>query len=257
MERRAPSSGPAPGAAAVAVGLTLTPQLLVLGPPALVIAGLLALRMLPDRREAPAGGLPAAPKQRRLSGPMLLLGAIALASMLCEGAAADWSSVYLRDSLDGGTEVAGFGFAAFTLAMVMVRVAGNRLLARFAVHRALPALAGLATVTFAAALAVRSVPLSVVGFFLLGLGLGTVVPSVFSAAGRLPGMHAGVAVTVVSSLGWVGFVAGPPLIGQLAGLTSLSVALVVVPILTAFITIACARVRALRDPDVSTHEVLA
>jgi hypothetical protein len=76
--------------------------------------------------------------------------------------------------------------------------------------------------------------------------LGAVVPSAFSAAGRLPQIHPGVGVAGVSGLGWAGFVFGPPAIGQLAGLTSLPVALGVVPVLTAFITVACARVGALR-----------
>ncbi|MGI8677732.1 MAG: MFS transporter [Jatrophihabitans sp.] len=237
------------GAAAVALRMDLSAQLLVLGVPALAVAGLLAFRMLPDTDSHPRPGRsPGVRGGRRFSSAMLLLGAIALASMLCEGAAADWSSVYVRDSLAGGTSAAGLGYTAFTLAMVVVRIFGNRLLARFPLHRLLPGLAGAATVAFGLALVIGTVPLTIVAFFLLGLGLGSVVPSAFSAAGRLPGLHAGVAVAAVSSLGWVGFVLGPPLIGQLAGATSLPFALGVLPVLTAFITVACARVSVLRGP---------
>lgn len=130
--------------------------------------------------------------------------------------------------------------------MVVVRVFGNRLLARFAIHRLLPALALAASLAFSVGLALGGVVLAVIAFFTLGLGLGAVVPSAFSAAGRLPGLHPGVAVAVVSSLGWVGFVCGPPLIGQLAAATSLPAALIVVPVLMIFIALTSARVTAMR-----------
>lgn len=244
-------AGAGTGALGVAFGVTLAPQLLLLGVPAMIVAGLLGIRMLPDSAAAAPDSAAADDRATglRLSSAMLLLGGIALASMLCEGAAADWSSVYLRDSLDGGTEAAGLGYTAFALAMVVVRIFGNRLLVRFPMHRLLPALAAVATLAFGAALAIGTVPLAIAGFFVLGLGLGAVVPSAFSAAGRLPGLHAGVGVATVSALGWVGFVCGPPLIGQLAGASSLPLALVVIPVLTAFIAVACAQVVALRTPE--------
>lgn len=229
-------AGAGVGALGVAVGVTLSEQLLTLGSVALLVAGWLSTRMLldaahsSDQRTEPTG--------RRLSAAALTLGAIAFASMLCEGAAADWSSVYLRDSLGGSAAVAGVGYAAFTLGMVAVRLFGNRLLGRFGAHRVLPALAGAATVGFAAALAAALVPMGIAGFVLLGLGVGTVVPTAFSAAGRLPGIHPGVGVATVSGLGWAGFVCGPPLIGQLADATSLTAALVLVPVLTGAIAVA-------------------
>lgn len=235
------------GTLGVTVGLSLSRQLLVLGLPVMIAAGWLTLRMLQDSVTAPDGDDPA-PKTRRISGAMLLLGAIAFASMLAEGAAADWSSVYIRESLGGGTAAGGLGYVGFALGMVLVRLLGDRLLARHAAQRLLPALTAGTTIGFAVALLVGAVPLALAGFFLLGFGLGAVVPAAFSAAGRLPGIHPGVGVAGVSGLGWAGFVCGPPIIGQLAGLTSLPVALGLVPVLTAFIAVASARVVALRMP---------
>ena len=110
-----------------------------------------------------------------------------------------------------------------------------------------------ATVVFAAALAVGAAPVAVVGFFVLGLGLGAVVPSAFSAAGRLPGIHPGVGVAAVSGLGWAGFVCGPPLIGALSGATSLTAALALVPVLTAFIAVSTRRVVGLQ-PTLTSRE---
>ncbi|WP_375483079.1 MFS transporter [uncultured Jatrophihabitans sp.] len=253
-------AGAGAGTLGVAVGLALSVQLLVLGVPVMVVAGLLTARMLTDRtpRTPPVAadattGLdaepttpePAAPV-RRLSRGMLALGGIAFASMLCEGASADWSSVYLRDSLGGDAAAAGLGYTAFALAMFVVRVGGDRLITRMPVHRLLPLLCGIAALVFLAALLVGDVAVGVVGFFALGLGLGAVVPTAFSAAGRLPGIHPGVGVAGVSGLGWAGFVLGPPLIGQLAHLTSLAVALGVIPVLVAGVAVGCAKVAALR-----------
>lgn len=226
------------GTAAVALGIGLTAQLLVLGAVALVLAGALTARMLPDPEHVEAAPRADGRRARRISAAMLLLGAIALASMLCEGAAADWSSVYLRDSLGAGAGVGGLGYTAFALAMVLVRAGGDRLVERFSARVLLPLLAAVATVAFAVALVVAAPAAAVGGLFLLGLGLGTVVPSAFSAAGRLPNVHPGVGVAAVSGLGWAGFVCGPPLIGQLSGAFSLPAALVAVPVLTAFLAVA-------------------
>src|SRR5664279_1480701 len=87
---------------------------------------------------------------------------------------------------------------------------GNRLLDRFAPSRLLPVLAGVSTIGFAGGLLIdRPIP-AIVGFMFLGIGLASVVPAVFSAAGRIPGLHAGTAVATASACGWAGFVCGPP-----------------------------------------------
>lgn len=251
------------GTLGVALGVSLSDQLLIVGLPVMLAAGLLTTRMLLDsvdrgqqaaddgaeRQRRADAGLEPAPRQRRLSVAMLALGLIAFASMLCEGAAADWSSIYVRDVLDGGGVAAGLAFTAFAAAMLVVRTLGNRLLTRNPAHHVLPVLALAAALGFGVALLVGTVAAALVGFFLLGLGLGTVVPSVFSAAGRLPDLHPGVGVAGVSGLGWAGFVFGPALIGQLAGLTSLRVALALVPLLTALIALATWRVASLREPS--------
>ncbi|WP_375488801.1 MFS transporter [uncultured Jatrophihabitans sp.] len=240
------------GAVCVAVGISLSWQLLVAGSVAIVVAEWLTLRMLLDAADPAAAERPAsAPAARprwphRLSSAVLLLGAITFASMLCEGAAADWSSVYLHDSVHASAAISGLGYAAFALAMVGARLSGDRLIERFEARRVLPALALVAAVVFAIALAVGAVPITLFGFFALGAGLGAVVPTTFSAAGRLPDLHPGVAVAAVSGMGWAGFVLGPPLIGQLAGLSTLRAALAVIPVLAAFVAVASNRVAALR-----------
>jgi fucose permease len=130
--------------------------------------------------------------------------------------------------------------------MVTVRLSGNRLLTRFRADRLLPALALVATAGFAAALLVGQPPAALAGFGCLGIGLASVVPAVFSAAGRIPGLPAGTAVATASACGWAGFVCGPPVIGRLSAWASLPAALGLLPLLTAFVVVATLRSRALR-----------
>lgn len=236
------------GALAVGAGLTLTPQLLVLGTLALLAAGLLTTRMLPDADKSRDADEPQA-SASRWSGGMVLLGAIAFASMLCEGAAADWASVYLSGPLHTRGAIPGLGYATFGLAMLTVRLSGNRLLTRYRPDRLLPTLATVATVGFGLALLVAQPVAALVGFACLGIGLASVVPAVFSAAGRIPGLHPGTAVATASACGWAGFVCGPALIGHLASLTSLPAALALLPVLAGFIVIGTATAPALKPRD--------
>jgi MFS family permease len=236
------------GTLGVAAGLSLTPQLLLLAVPVLLIAGGLTMQMLPDpastelaSAELADTGEPVSSQQRPprkvapLSRPVLILGAIAFASMLCEGASADWASVYLRGSIHVGASEAGLGYTTFALMMVLIRLLGNWLLTVFPHRRLLPALAIVATIGFAAGLLGGSPVTVLAGFGCLGIGLALVIPTVNSAAGRLPGLSPGAAIAMVSAWGWAGFVFGPPIIGELASATSLTAALGVLPVLTACI----------------------
>jgi MFS family permease len=257
------------GALAVTGGITLSIQMLGLGTIALLVAGLLTTRMLPAAAENPgnltaAAGHTAADQRpagqvSRWSGGMVLLGAIAFAGMLCEGATADWSAVYLSGPLHASGVVPGLGYAAFALAMVTVRLSGNRLLTRFRADRLLPALALVATVGFAVALLVAQPPAALLGFACLGIGLASVVPAVFSAAGRIPGLPPGTAVATASACGWAGFVCGPPVIGRLSSWASLPVALGLLPLLTGFVIVGTLRSRALRarQPEELTECLVA
>jgi MFS family permease len=246
------------GALGVAAGLSLTRQLLVLAVPVLLVAGWLTTRMLEDpaasahshqetgRSRSSGNGHSAGRVPIRLSRPVLILGAIAFASMLCEGASADWASVYLRGSIHVGAAAAGLGYTVFALAMVIVRLSGNRLLRKFRRERLLPALAAVAAAGFTAGLLAGRSAAVIAGFGCLGIGLALVIPTVNSAAGRLPGVSSGTAIAMVSAWGWAGFVFGPPIIGQLASATSLTAALGVLPVLAACIVAGTARAHALR-----------
>lgn len=228
-------AGAGVGALGVWLGVSLTTQLAVLG--AAVLLGVpLTARLPGDDVNGRAPGTAHVPL-RRWPRTVVRLGAIAFASMLCEGAAADWSAVYLRDSLQAEPVVASLGYACFAFAMVLVRLRADRFLARHDMGRMLSLLAGVATVGFGGALLVGTPVVVLLGLAALGGGLAGVIPSVFSAAGKLPGVPSASGIAAVSASGWAGFVCGPPLIGQLAAATSLPVALGLIPLLTALIAI--------------------
>jgi fucose permease len=241
-------AGAGVGALGVGLGWTLSEQLLVLAVPSLFVVGWFTTRMLPDK---PAGTA-SAKGTRRLEpkvifkGAVVVLGMIAFADMLCEGAVADWAAVYLRGSLHVTAAVAGLGYVAYLLTMMTVRLLGNRVMTRFPVRFVLPSLAIVAVIGFATGLAVDRPVGVLVGYCCLGAGLALVIPSAFSASGHIPDVNASRAVAIVSACGWFGFVLGPPLIGELASLTSLRAALCLLPLLTIVIAAATAKAKALR-----------
>jgi MFS family permease len=171
--------------------------------------------------------------------------------MLCEGAAADWAAVYLRNSLHAAPVVAGLGYAAYALAMVLVRLSGNRLFTSFAVHRVLPLLAAMASLGFAAGLVIARPASVLVGFALLGAGLGGVVPMILRAAGAVGNVDTGRAVAGVAGCGWAGFVVGPVVIGEIAAATTLHIALFLIPVLAGTVAVATGMAKALRRSALS------
>ena len=183
--------------------------------------------------------------QARLSG-VLMLGALALCALVGEGAAADWSTVYLRDSLLSTEGFAAAAFAAFFIAMTAGRLTGDRLAARFGAVRLVRGCGLLAAAGLGSALLVSHPVAGVIGFGCLGAGLSCVAPQVFSAAGhRNPGRPAQ-AIARVASIGWLGFFAGPVLIGGAAEAVGLPVALVIPVLLALLVALAAGALRPAR-----------
>jgi fucose permease len=172
------------------------------------------------------------------SVPVLLLGLIAFCSLVGEGSAADWSAVYLRETLGAGPAYAGAGFVAFAAAMAAMRFAGDRLIAQFGPVRVVRVSGTVAALGLGGALLLDDPVAAVAGFGLLGGGLALVVPVTFSAAGRIEGARS---IARVAAFGYFGGFAGPPLIGFAAdALGSLGAALAI-PAVLAGVAAACAR----------------
>jgi MFS family permease len=209
------------GAAAAGVGIDVRVNLIAIGVVALAIGAPVTRLLLPgDADAAPEGHSFARPTRA-----LWALGILAFCCLLAEGAAADWSAVYVQNSLDAPAGQAGLAFAAFSAMMTLGRLAGDRLTGAVGSVRLLRASGLVAGVGLGAALIAARPGAAIVGFALLGAGLSVVIPIVFRSAAAVTDGAAGPSLAAVSTLGYLGFLAGPPLVGALAELTSLPVAL--------------------------------
>jgi MFS family permease len=161
-------------------------------------------------------------------GNLILLGLIALFSMLAEGAIADWSGVFLKEKLSASQAASTLGYVGFFSLMFLSRIFGDWTTVRFGVCRTaviglITAGIGLIISTFAGILA-----LGVGGFAIAGLGVATVVPLAFGAAAESKNGHVSHSVTAVASLGYVGLFSGPALVGGIATTFSLTLAIQIV-----------------------------
>jgi predicted MFS family arabinose efflux permease len=154
---------------------------------------------------------------------VLLIGALCFLVMVTEGAMGDWSGIYLKHELGASGSAAATGFAGFSLGMALARLAGDGLARRWGSGRLLSAGMGLVTVALGLTLIIGDPAIAVVGFALIGIGIANAVPLLFSAAGRVP--PSGPSLAAVFTVGYTGFIVGPPLIGILADATSLPAAL--------------------------------
>ena len=204
----------------------------------LAVASLVFLRgLLPahDQLREESGG--AEPADVRWTPALVLLGVIAFCSFVGEGSASDWSAVYMTQELGTSQALGALAFAAFAVTMALARFAvdplrgrvGNVVLVR---GGSLIAAAGLGI-----ALLVHEPAAGIAGFALLGLGLAPVVPIAFSAAGDLDARATGRLVGRVATVGYVGSVAGPIMIGWLAEATSLRTSLGLVVVLAVVIAV--------------------
>jgi fucose permease len=127
--------------------------------------------------------------------------------------------------LGASPATAAWGFAAFSLTMAVGRLTGDGLVARFSPAGMVAAGALIGASTLAIALVAGHPAAAVLGFAGMGLGLSNIAPIVFSAAGRVPDLAPGIGIAAVSTAGYGGFLAGPPLIGLVADGSSLTLAL--------------------------------
>jgi MFS family permease len=216
--------GAALGALAAAAGVDVRVQLGALAIAAAIVGLGWSRRFLPAGEDAGAAGEPLLVRPPR---KLWALGALAFACLLIEGASADWSGVYLKDDLGASAAAAALGFTAFSVTMTAGRLVGDRLVQALGPVRLVRAGGLAAAAGFATALLAADPVVGIAGFACLGAGMSTVVPIVFRAAGAVPGVAPGLGLAAVSSMGYLGFLVGPPLIGGVAELTSLPRALIV------------------------------
>lgn len=210
-------------------GIGVRPHLLGVAVVMLLVVVVAAPRLLPARDAGGTGGPAFARPSRALTG----LGAIAFCSLLIEGAMADWSAVYLRETLETSAGLAAAGFAAFSLTMAGGRFTGDRLNARFGPVAIIRGGGALVVLGLGLGLVIATPIAGLIGFALVGAGLAATFPVVLSAAGRAAGASAGATIAAVATVGYTGFLAGPPVIGLVAEVTGLRAGLGVVVLLGA------------------------
>jgi predicted MFS family arabinose efflux permease len=200
------------GGASVAAAAGLDPRAYVAGVGVLLLAlgAVLAARVgdahvLAGERESGFA---------RPSRGVLLLGLLCILAMLTEGSLNDWSAIHLRDDLGAGADVAAAGFAVYSAGMAIGRIGGDAVVRRLGFERVLRGGSALAGLALGVVLLTGSVPVTLIGLFLAGLGVANGVPLLFSAAGRTA--EPGPAIAAVSTMGYVAFLGGPPFIGVLA-----------------------------------------
>jgi MFS family permease len=194
---------------------------------AAVLLGALVLLTLPARYLLPATAEADAKKKFPFTGAVIALGALAFGCFMVEGAVADWSALLLTSTLPPGASVgwAAAGYTAYSLAMACCRFAGDRIVGHFGPERTL-AVSGIAiAIGLLIAVTAPVLALGAAGFVLVGLGAANVVPVLFRASANLPGISPSAGVAAAASLGYAGFLIGPPLIGWGAAHSSLNLAL--------------------------------
>lgn len=156
---------------------------------------------------------------------LLALGIIAFCCMLGEGAMADWGTNYMKYIVFSEPGFAPLGLASFNLTMMIGRFLGDKGRVLFGDHKlllinSLIAIIGMVIVLFP----VHEISV-IIGFAMVGFGLSVIVPIAYSKSGTMEGLSPGVGIAMVTTIGYAGFIIGPPIIGFIADWTTLRIAL--------------------------------
>ena len=157
-------------------------------------------------------------------GIVVFVGITAFIAFLSEGAVMDWSGVYLTAVRAMDLALAGVGFSVFSAAMLTMRFLGDRVVQRIGQR---PVAVGGALLTLVGILLIMFAPVDALlyfGFFAIGIGSANIVPVFFSLMGRQNVMPIGTAVSAVSTMGYLGILAGPAAIGFISSATNLQTA---------------------------------
>ncbi|MEO3782782.1 MFS transporter [Actinocorallia sp. B10E7] len=222
------------GSGTAALGWSFTSSVLAAGLVALPLTVLLGRAYLPD---PPV--LRAAPEARRTRLPLLvhLLGALTFLAFMIEGSIADWSGLFLHDDLGAVEALAALGYPLFEAAMLCGRIFGDRLRVLLGT-RALLTWAGAGTAAgMAVVLLAPGLPVALAGFFLTGLAVCTIVPTLLSLAGTAAPGRSAASVAQVGAMGYGGLLLGPVLISAAAEASTIRVGLSLVVVLSAAIAI--------------------
>ena len=168
---------------------------------------------------------------------ILSISFLCMVVFMSEGCVADWSAIYLRESLHGAKEIMGLGYAGFSAAMTIGRFNGDDIITKFGSKKVVITGALFAATGFLIVVLTPAVPIAIAGYVLIGFGCCCIVPVLFSAATTIPGVSAVEGFAMVTTGGLIGFLTGPSVIGFIAEKINLStgLSLLVLLMLTAAI----------------------
>lgn len=149
-------------------------------------------------------------------GPILGLALITFCILIAEGAIADWSAVFIKNAALGNKMEASLGYAGFSLAMTLGRFYGDSVIPKYGKNKILKVCGVIATLGLALAVVISSPLPAILGFTIAGFGFSLMIPVLFSAAATVKGIAPGTGIAMVATLGYVGFLIGPPVIGFIA-----------------------------------------
>ncbi len=192
------------------------------------------------------------PKEKVAEGPafrlpnaaMVSIGVIAFCCMLGEGAMADWSTNFMEKIAGASKALAPIGLSSFALAMTIGRFFGDSMREKLGDRKLMIYLGLISTVGLTITLLFIHPYIAIAGLFITGLGLSSIVPIAYSIAGNTKNLSPGVGLAMVTTVGYAGFLFGPPIIGFIADWQSLRLALGVVGVLFIAMTILSARYKA-------------
>ncbi|MEM8894410.1 MAG: MFS transporter [Bacteroidota bacterium] len=229
------------GVGSLFVGFGIAPHLHLTSIAVFLILGLFALlpTIFKYHDEESTGGHGIA-----LPKPVVLgLAFIAFCCMLNEGVVADWSALYMAEELKSSPFLTGLAFSSYAMMMAIGRFSGDMLIPRIGNRRIVVGGALITLVGITAALISQWALLAIAGFALVGLGLSCIVPVVFSASAKIPGMSSGEGIAATATISYTGFLLGPPVIGWIADETSLTLAISSIGVLSIVMAVLALRVR--------------
>ena len=184
---------------------------------------------------------------------VLIIGLLCFCAFLTEGAMLDWGAVFLHFERGIEEASAGIGYSAFSIAMATGRLTGDRVIKALGPFAVVAGGAVIAAVGIVVIVLAPWAWLSVAGFVLVGLGASNVVPVLFGAASRTPGVDASAALPTVVMIGYTGILMGPAVLGYIAHATSLPLAFGGVSVLMLIVAANAGRVRNSAHPSSATE----
>jgi len=192
---------------------------------------LLARGYVLPRDARPSGPLEPKKKWVRPDAFIFTLGLIAFACMICEGTMFDWTGIYFEKVVEAPRALTRLGYIAFMSAMAGGRFISDAFVVRYGAKRVLQASGIIILTGMLLAVVLPDVVYATAGFLLVGFGTSSVVPLVYSLAGRSRKIRPGIALAMVSSIGFLGFLLGPPLIGFIAEAANLQLSFALIAVL--------------------------